>query len=58
MLKKGTWTVYRFKRGELGKNEEVVFLWRVDTPMHTMTIWKVLLNKTEQNALFNIEEIM
>ena len=30
----------------------------VDTPMHTMTIWKALLNKIEQTALFNIEEIM
>ena len=30
----------------------------VDTPMHTMTIWKVLLNKIEYNPLFNIEEIM
>ena len=50
-LKKVTWTVCRFKGGELGKNERVVFFWGgggdVDTPMHTMTIWRVFLNKIE-----------
>ena len=51
MLKKGTWAVYRFKRGKLGKNEARkrggVFERGVDTPMHNMTIWKVFLNKIE-----------
>ena len=39
--------------------EGVVFL-RGLIPMtiYPMTIWKVFLNKKEQNALFNIEEIM
>ena len=32
---------------ELGKNEGVVFLRGGDTPMQTMTIWKVFLNKIE-----------
>ena len=38
-LKRGAWTVCRFK-GELGKKEGVVFLrGEVDTPMHTMIIF-------------------
>ena len=35
--KGGGWTVCRFKEG-LGEKEEVVFLRRVDTPMHTMSL--------------------
>ena len=34
--KKGAWIVFRFKRG-LREKEKVVFLMRVDTPMHTMS---------------------
>ena len=51
LLKKGAWAVCRFKwgggGGELGKIEGVVFLRGGDTPMQTMTIWKVFLNKIE-----------
>ena len=49
---------YRYKGGGLGKKEGVVFLRGVDTLMHTMTIRKVLLNKLEENALFDNEETM
>ena len=34
-LKRGAWTVCRFKRG-LSKKKEAVFLGGGDTPMHTM----------------------
>ena len=39
-LKRGAWTVCRFKRG-LDEKEGMVFLKgeRVDTPMHTMSIF-------------------
>ena len=36
-LKRGAWTVYRFKGG-LVKKEGVVFFEGVDTPMHTMLL--------------------
>ena len=35
-LKRGTWTVCRFKGGGLGKKEGRMFLKGVDTPMQTM----------------------
>ena len=54
LLKKGAWTICRFK----GRLARWYFWGGVDTPMHTMAIWKVFLNEIEQNALFNIEEIM
>ena len=45
-LKRGAWTVYRFKGGEGGgacENEGMVFLrGRVDTKMHTMVLLSYL----------------
>ena len=58
LLKNGSRTACRFKGAGLGKKKRVVFWGEVDTPMRTMTIWKVFLNKIEENTVFNIEEIM
>ena len=43
-LKRGAWTVCRFKGGGLGKKDEGgVFEGGVDTPMHSMSLVKATL---------------
>ena len=39
-LKRGTWSVFEFKR-RLGEKEGVVFLRGLDTPMHTIEYSKI-----------------